>query len=145
MLLTVILRYKVEECVVYIGWPALPLLPSYSIHYLCVDEIVSPRYSGAQVVSLSDTCRYCSRQSSPYPMLLPSRSVMRREECVAVSIDENCRQTAIDYVSRGIVNLKPLVSNRFAFEEYDDAYKYIDSHRETSMKVIVDLEQKPAK
>ena len=54
-------------------------------------------------------------------------------------------QTAIDYVSRGIVNLKPLVSNRFAFEEYDDAYKYIDSHRETSMKVIVDLEQKPAK
>ena len=52
-------------------------------------------------------------------------------------------QTAIDYVSRGIVNLKPLVSNRFAFEEYDDAYKYIDTHRETSMKVIVDLEQKP--
>ena len=52
-------------------------------------------------------------------------------------------QTAIDYVSRGIVNLEPLVSNRFAFEEYDDAYKYIDTHRETSMKVIIDLEQKP--
>ena len=51
--------------------------------------------------------------------------------------------TAIDYVSRGIVNLKPLISNRFAFEEYDNAYKFIDSHRETSMKVIVDLEQKP--
>lgn len=52
-------------------------------------------------------------------------------------------QTAIDYVSHGVVNLEPLVSNRFAFEEYDDAYKYIDTHRETSMKVIVDLEQKP--
>ena len=51
--------------------------------------------------------------------------------------------TAIDYVNKGIVNLKPLVSNRFAFEEYDDAYKFIDAHRETSMKVLVDFEQKP--
>ena len=51
--------------------------------------------------------------------------------------------TAINYVSKGIVNLKPLVSNRFAFEEYDDAYKFIDAHRETSMKVLIDFEQKP--
>ena len=51
--------------------------------------------------------------------------------------------TAIDYVSKGIVNLKPLVSNRFAFEEYDDAYKFIDTHLETSMKVLIDFEQKP--
>ena len=51
--------------------------------------------------------------------------------------------TAIDYVSKGIVNLKPLISNRFAFEEYDDAYRFIDSHRETSMKIIIDLDQKP--
>ena len=51
--------------------------------------------------------------------------------------------TAIDYVSKGIVNLKPLVSNRFAFEEYDDAYKFIDAHHETSMKVLIDFEQKP--
>lgn len=51
--------------------------------------------------------------------------------------------TAIDYVNKGIVNLKPLVSNRFAFEEYDDAYKFIEAHRETSMKVLIDFEQKP--
>lgn len=51
--------------------------------------------------------------------------------------------TAIDYVSKGIVNLKPLVSNRFAFEEYDDAYKFIDTHRETCIKVLIDFEQKP--
>ena len=30
-----------------------------------------------------------------------------------------------------------------AFEEYDDAYKFIDAHRETSMKVLIDFEQKP--
>lgn len=51
--------------------------------------------------------------------------------------------TAIDYVNKGIVNLKPLVSNRYAFEEYDDAYKFIDTHRETCMKVLIDFEQKP--
>ena len=51
--------------------------------------------------------------------------------------------TAIDYVSKGIVNLKPLVSNRFDFEVYDDGYKFIDAHRETSMKVLIDFEQKP--
>lgn len=47
---------------------------------------------------------------------------------------------AVDYVSRGIIKLEPLVSNRFAFEQYDDAYKFIDANRETSMKVIIDLE-----
>lgn len=48
---------------------------------------------------------------------------------------------AVDYVSRGIIKLEPLVSNRFAFEQYDDAYKFIDANRETSMKVIIDLEK----
>uniref|UniRef100_UPI004028F008 hypothetical protein n=1 Tax=Prevotella sp. TaxID=59823 RepID=UPI004028F008 len=36
-----------------------------------------------------------------------------------------------------------IIEHKFAFEEYDDAYKYIDTHRETSMKVIIDLEKKP--
>jgi len=49
--------------------------------------------------------------------------------------------TAIDYVNRGIVHLEPLISNRFSFEQYDEAYQFIDAHRETSMKVIIDLEQ----
>ena len=49
--------------------------------------------------------------------------------------------TAIDFVHQGIVHLDPLISNRFAFEQYDEAYRFIDANRETSMKVIVDLEQ----
>ena len=51
-------------------------------------------------------------------------------------------QTAVDFVSRGVVNLKSLVSNRFAFEQYDEAYQFIDANRATTMKVIVDLDQK---
>lgn len=49
--------------------------------------------------------------------------------------------TAIDFVNKGIVHLEPLISNRFAFEQYDEAYQYIDTHRETTMKVIIDLEK----
>lgn len=49
-------------------------------------------------------------------------------------------QTAVDYVSNGTVNLKPLISNRFPFEQYDDAYRFIDSNRATAMKVIIDLD-----
>ena len=50
--------------------------------------------------------------------------------------------TAIDSVDRGAINLQPLVTNHFPFEQYNEAYQFIDAHRETSMKVIVDLEQK---
>lgn len=50
-------------------------------------------------------------------------------------------QTAVDYVSRGIVNLKPLISQRFALEQYDEAYRYIDENRATTMKVIIDLDK----
>lgn len=50
-------------------------------------------------------------------------------------------QTAIDFVNRGIIHLEPLISNRFPFEQYDEAYQYIDSHRETTMKVIIDLDK----
>ena len=49
--------------------------------------------------------------------------------------------TAVDYVSRGIVNLEPLISNRFSFEQYDEAYRYIDQNRSTTMKVIIDLDK----
>ena len=47
--------------------------------------------------------------------------------------------TAIDSVDRGAINLQPLVTNHFPFEQYNEAYQFIDAHRETSMKVIVDL------
>ena len=48
--------------------------------------------------------------------------------------------TAIDSIDRGAINLQPLVTNRFPFEQYNEAYQFIDAHRETTMKVIVDLE-----
>ncbi len=47
---------------------------------------------------------------------------------------------AIRMVQEGKVRLEPLQSARFAFEDYGKAYEYIDSHRETTMKVLIDVD-----
>jgi len=47
---------------------------------------------------------------------------------------------AIRFVEEGKIQLKPLMSKHFAFTDYLDAYKYIDANRETTMKVIVDVD-----
>ena len=47
---------------------------------------------------------------------------------------------AVEEVQKGAINLKPLITDRFPLEKYDDAYKFIDAHKETSMKVMIDLE-----
>ena len=48
--------------------------------------------------------------------------------------------TAVNMISQGSIQLEPLVSNRFRFEDYAEAYRYIDANRATSMKVIIDLD-----
>ena len=36
--------------------------------------------------------------------------------------------------------MKPLMSKHFAFKDYLAAYEYIDANRESTMKVIVDVD-----
>ena len=40
---------------------------------------------------------------------------------------------------RGKLQLKPLQTKHFPFQEYLAAYRYIDENRETTMKVIIDV------
>lgn len=47
---------------------------------------------------------------------------------------------AVDAVSKGSIMLEPLISKHFPFERYQDAYEYIDANKETSMKIIIDLD-----
>ena len=49
---------------------------------------------------------------------------------------------AIELVEAGKVQLKPLISKIFPFAQYLDAYKYIDVNRETTMKVIIAVQEK---
>jgi L-iditol 2-dehydrogenase len=46
---------------------------------------------------------------------------------------------AIDLVRSGRVNLKPLMTQHFPFEQYPDAYHYIEKNRDRTMKVFIDL------
>lgn len=47
---------------------------------------------------------------------------------------------AIRLVEAGSICLRPLISRHFAFRDYAEAYRYIDANRETSMKIIIDVE-----
>ena len=49
--------------------------------------------------------------------------------------------TALELVAEGKVKLEPLMSKFFAFKDFDAAYKYIDANRETTMKVIVNVQE----
>ena len=48
---------------------------------------------------------------------------------------------AIELVRDGKVQLQPLVSKHFAFRDYAEAYRYIDENRETTMKVIINVQE----
>ena len=47
---------------------------------------------------------------------------------------------AIRLVNEGKIQLKPLMSKHFAFKDYLAAYQYIDANRESTMKVLIDVD-----
>ena len=47
---------------------------------------------------------------------------------------------AINLVSEGKVQLEKLQSKIFPFDQYQQAYEYIDANRETTMKVLIDVQ-----
>lgn len=47
---------------------------------------------------------------------------------------------AIDLVNKGKIDLKPLISRVFAFKDYLKAYEYIDANKESTMKVLIDVQ-----
>jgi L-iditol 2-dehydrogenase len=48
----------------------------------------------------------------------------------------------IRLVNEQKVSLKPLISKTFAFQDYLKAYQYIDANRESTMKVIINVQEK---
>lgn len=48
--------------------------------------------------------------------------------------------TAIEMVNAGKIQLQPLMSKVFPFGQFKQAYEYIDSNRETTMKVLIDVQ-----
>ena len=47
---------------------------------------------------------------------------------------------AAEWLSSGRLKVDPLVTQRFDFRQYNEAYEFIDAHREECMKVMIDLD-----
>jgi threonine dehydrogenase-like Zn-dependent dehydrogenase len=48
-------------------------------------------------------------------------------------------QEAVDLVSKGIIKTAPLITQHFPFEQYHDAYKFIEAHTDQAVKVMIDV------
>ena len=51
-------------------------------------------------------------------------------------------EEAIRLVQEGRVQLTPPISQHFAFTDYLEAYRFIDANRESTMKVIIDVDRR---
>lgn len=49
-------------------------------------------------------------------------------------------EAAIQLVKEGKIHLQPLMSKHFTFCDFLSAYQYIDANRETTMKVLIDIQ-----
>jgi len=47
--------------------------------------------------------------------------------------------TAIELIDTGMVKLTPLISDHFAFRDYLKAYEYIETQKDRTMKVMIDI------
>ena len=47
---------------------------------------------------------------------------------------------AIELIQLGKIQLKPLMTDHFSFDEYEKAYSYLDEKKDRAMKVFIDLD-----
>lgn len=48
-------------------------------------------------------------------------------------------EKAVEFIAKVAVNTKPLITKHFPFENYNEAYKFIDEQGDRTMKVMIDL------
>lgn len=48
-------------------------------------------------------------------------------------------QDTIDYMAAGKINMEPLVSKVFKFDEYQEAFKYIENNKDESLKILIEM------
>ncbi|MBQ8304710.1 MAG: alcohol dehydrogenase catalytic domain-containing protein [Blautia sp.] len=48
-------------------------------------------------------------------------------------------QDTIDYMAAGKINMEPLVSKVFPFDQYPEAFKYIEQNKDTSLKILIEM------
>lgn len=59
--------------------------------------------------------------------------------CGSLMYVEKDFQDTIDYMACGKIKMEPLISKIFPFDQYAEAYKYIEENKDTSLKIIVEM------
>ena len=49
-------------------------------------------------------------------------------------------EQAVEWIANGSIQVLPLLSRHFPFEQFPEAYRYIDAQADRTMKVMIDLE-----
>jgi L-iditol 2-dehydrogenase len=49
-------------------------------------------------------------------------------------------QDTINYIAEGKIKMNPLISKTFKFEHYEDAFRYIERNKDTSLKVLIEFQ-----
>ena len=53
---------------------------------------------------------------------------------------QNDFEQAVEWIANGELVTEPLVTGHFPLEQYEDAYRYIEEHGDTTLKVVIDLD-----
>ncbi len=53
---------------------------------------------------------------------------------------QNDYEQAVEWIADGSIITEPLVTGHFPFEEYEDAYRYIEKEGDTTLKIVIDLD-----
>jgi threonine dehydrogenase-like Zn-dependent dehydrogenase len=48
-------------------------------------------------------------------------------------------QQAVEWLAAGSVKVAPLITKHFSFDAYADAYRFIEQHSHSCLKVMIDL------
>ncbi len=48
---------------------------------------------------------------------------------------------AIDLIQKGAIQLKPLMTDHFSFDDYEKAYTFLDEKKDRAMKVFIDIDK----
>ena len=54
---------------------------------------------------------------------------------------QNDYEQAVKWIADGSMITEPLVTGHFPFERYEEAYRYIEEQGETTLKVVIDLDE----
>ena len=73
-------------------------------------------------------------------MNMGSKRQALSNKIIIVGIDGMDPRLTRKLVDEGKIQLRPLMSKTFAFKDYLQAYQYIDANRETTMKVLIDVQ-----